>query len=132
MKKSGIVSTVILTFLLILSILLVISLIPASISQSIEDYTGAFEDTEIESENAGEMGMVFLLVAGIGLFAIIVITYLQAIIPAVISIFGLVSSLKNRNRDSRLIRFLNKAYAFIFASVILISIAKIIMFTMGY
>ena len=132
MKKSGIVSTVILTFLLILSILLVISMIPASISQSIEDYTGAFEDSEIESENVGEMGMVFLLVAGIGLFAIIVITYLQAIIPAVISIFGLIFSLKNRNRDSSLIRFLNKAYAFIFASVILISIIKIVMFAIGY
>ena len=132
MQKSGIVSTVILTFLLILSILLVISMIPASISQSIEDYTGAFEDSEIESENVGEMGMVFLLVAGLGLLAIIVITYLQAIIPAVISIFGLIFSLKNRNRDSSLIRFLNKAYALIFTSIILISIIKIVMFAIGY
>jgi flagellar biosynthesis protein FlhB len=132
MQKSGIVSTIILTLLLILSVLLMRSLIPASISQSIEDYTQAFEDAEIETENAGEMGMIFLLVAGTGLLAIVAITYLQAIIPAVISIFGLVLSLKNRKRDLRFIRFINKAYAFIFASFLLISIAKIIMFTMGY
>ena len=132
MQKSGIVSTIILTLLLILSVLLMSSLIPASSSQSIEDYTQAFEDAEIETENAGEMGMIFLLVAGTGLLAIVAITYLQAIIPAVISIFGLVLSLKNRKRDLRFIRFINKAYAFIFASFLLISIAKIIMFAMGY
>jgi hypothetical protein len=78
------------------------------------------------------MGMIFLLVAGTGLLAIVAITYLQAIIPAVISIFGLVLSLKNRKRDLRFIRFINKSYAFIFASFLLISIAKIIMFAMGY
>ena len=132
MQKSGIVSTIILTLLLILSVLLMRSLIPASISQSIEDYTKTFEDAEIETENAGEMGMIFLLVAGTGLLAIVAITYLQAIIPAVISIFGLVLSLKNRKRDLRFIRFINKAYAFIFASFLLISIVKIIMFAMGY
>ena len=48
-----------------------------------------------------EMGMIFLLVAGTGLLAIVAITYLQAIIAAVISIFGLVLSLKNRKRSKK-------------------------------
>jgi uncharacterized membrane protein len=131
MKKSGIVSTIILTLLLILSILLVISLIPTSVSQAIEDYTKAFEDAEIETENAGEIGIIFVLIAGTGLLAIVAFTYLQAIIPAVISIFGLILSVKNRNKDSRFIRFLNRIYIFFFASILLISIAKIIIFAIG-
>ena len=129
-KIKGLVSTVILTVCLLIAIFLFFSLLSINLSEGLENY-GQSLGEGVEGEEAGEMGMVLVLVASIGALAIVLVSYFISGATLIFSAIPLIFSIKNIKAENKAIRIINIIYTVLFSTLAAFSLVKIVVFTLG-
>ena len=129
-KIKGLVSTVILTACLLIAIFLFFSLVSINLSEGLENY-GQSLGEGVEGEEAGEMGMVVVLVASIGALAIVLVSYFISGATLIFSAIPLIFSIKNIKAENKAIRIINIIYTVLFSTLAAFSLVKIVVFTLG-
>ena len=128
MRKSGIVSTVVLTVFLLICIFFLIRLIPFDISEAFSEYGEQSSESIPDPEDTGEIFIMIHLVYAIGAFAILMAAHIIALIPLIISGICLPFAIGNRKSEVKPVRVINIGYTIAFSSVIIICLVKIILF----
>lgn len=128
MKKSGITSTVILGIFLVICVFFIIRLVPVNLAEQLKTYSEQSAESGPDTEEMGEMIIVYSLVLGIGALSIIIGAHFIAAVPLVISAICLPFALNNRRSDSKAIKVINIGYAVVFSAVVVTSVVKIILF----
>ena len=129
-KIKGLVSTVILTVCLLIAIFLFCSLLSINLSEGLENY-GQSLGEGVEGEEAGEMGMVLVLVASIGALAIVLVSYFISGATLLFSAIPLIFSIKNIKAENKAIKIINIIYTVLFSTLAAFSLVKIVVFTLG-
>ena len=128
MKKSGITSTVVLGIFLVICVFFIIRLVPVNLAEQLKTYSEQSAESGPDTEEMGEMIIVYSLVLGIGALSIIIGAHFIAAVPLVISAICLPFALNNRRSDSKAIKVINIGYAVVFSAVVVTSVVKIILF----
>ena len=122
-------STIIIGIFIVISAILIAWLVPFNLK---EHLAGLAESSNGNvPENAGEMIIIYNVVAAIGGLAILIAAYVPAFIILINSFISLIFSIKNRKSISKTIRIVNYAYDAILVVFIVFSIVKIVLFRTG-
>ena len=122
-------STIIIGIFIVISAILIAWLVPFNLK---EHLAGLVESSNGNvPENAGEMIIIYNVVAAIGGLAILIAAYVPAFIILINSFISLIFSIKNRKSISKTIRIVNYAYDAILVVFIVFSIVKIVLFRTG-
>ena len=92
-------------------------------SQSASNSAGSF--------NTGEMELVYLLVAGIGVLAVTIAAYIIAIMTLISCGVPLIFAVRNLKAENKAIKIINIIYTVLFSSGVLLSLTKILLFYLG-
>ena len=122
-------STIIIGIFIVISAILIAWIVPFNLK---EHLAGLAESSNGNvPENAGEMIIIYNVVAAIGGLAILIAAYVPAFIILINSFISLIFSIKNRKSTSKTIRIVNYAYDAILVVFIVFSIVKIVLFRTG-
>lgn len=122
-------STIIIGIFIVISAILIAWLVPFNLK---EHLAGLAESSNGNvPENAGEMIIIYNVVAAIGGLAILIAAYVPAFIILINSFISLIFSIKNRKSISKTIRIVNYVYDAILVVFIVFSIVKIVLFRTG-
>ena len=122
-------STIIIGIFIVISAILIAWLVPFNLK---EHLAGLAESSNGNvPENAGEMIIIYNVVAAIGGLAILIAAYVPAFIILINSFISLIFSIKNRKSISKTIRIVNYVYDSILVVFIVFSIVKIVLFRTG-
>ena len=122
-------STIIIGIFIIISSILVAWLVPFNLKEHLARL--AESSSSSVPENAGEMIIIYNVVAAIGGLAILIAAYVPAFIILINSFISLIFSIKNRKSISKTIKIVNYAYDAILVVFIVFSIVKIVLFRIG-
>ena len=130
-KIKGLVSTIILGVCLLLALFLADLLFSVNLSEGWEDYGQSLQQMSGDFENAGEIGLVLVLVAAMGAIAIAIISYLIALLTFLSSSIPLIFSIKNYKAENKAIKIINIVYSILFSAISLFAQIKIVTFLLG-
>ena len=124
-KTSLIVSGI---FLLIALLIVIFQLIPFNMQDAINDYMEAMQNSDINSNELGELIIMVTLIGGIGLLALMCYGYFLIIISFVPSLIILLKSVENVHDENKVHRVINWIYVGISGGIILTCIIKLVLF----
>ena len=124
-KASLIVSGI---FLLIALLIVIFQLIPFNMQNAINDYMEAMQNSDINSNELGELIIMVTLIGGIGLLALMCYGYFLIIISFVPSLIILLKSVENVHDENKGHRVINWIYVGISGGIILTCIIKLVLF----
>lgn len=124
-KTSLIVSGI---FLLIALLIVIFQLIPFNMQNAINDYMEAMQNSDINSNELGELIIMVTLIGGIGLLALMCYGYFLIIISFVPSLIILLKSVENVHDENKVHRVINWIYVGISGGIILTCIIKLVLF----
>lgn len=127
--KSILLSTILLGVMLFVALILGKMLFSANLHAALDEYYRSAQNESLE--DAGEMGIVMVLIGGIGALALTLMHYAVAIVAIIISIIALIRSMRNQKRKRGIFRFINRLYSIGFVAVLVFSIVKIVLFSTG-
>ena len=130
-KVKGLVSTIILGVCLLLALFFASRLLSVNLQEALEQMSQSASNSAGNFENAGEMGLVYLLTAGIGVLAATLAAYIIAFMTLVSCAVPLIFSINNIKSDVRAIKITNIIYTVLFSSRVLLSLIKTILFFLG-
>ena len=130
-KIKGLVSTIILGVCLLIALFLADLLFSVNLSEGWEDYGQSLQGMSGNFENAGEIGLVLVLVAAMGALAIAIISYLIALLTLLSSSIPLIFSIKNYRLENKPIKIINIVYSVLFSAISLFAQIKIVTFVLG-
>ena len=130
-KPKGLVSTIILGVCLLIALFLADLLFSVNLSEGWEDYGQSLQGMSGNFESAGEIGLVLVLVAAMGALAIVIISYLIALLTFLSSSIPLIFSIKNYKAENKAIKIINIVYSVLFSAISLFAQIKIVTFLLG-
>ena len=130
-KIKGLVSTIILGVCLLIALFLADLLFSVNLSEGWEDYGQSLQGMSGNFESAGEIGLVLVLVAAMGALAIVIISYLIALLTFLSSSIPLIFSIKNYKAENKAIKIINIVYSILFSAISLFAQIKIVTFLLG-
>ena len=130
-KIKGLVSTIILGVCLLIALFLADLLFSVNLSEGWEDYGQSLQGMSGNFESAGEIGLVLVLVAAMGALAIVIISYLIALLTFLSSSIPLIFSIKNYRLENKAIKIINIVYSILFSAISLFAQIKIVTFVLG-
>jgi flagellar biosynthesis protein FlhB len=130
-KVKGLVSTIILGVCLLLALFFASRLLSVNLREALEQMSQSAENSAGSFENSGEMELVYLLTAGIGVLAATLAAYIIAFMTLISCAVPLIFSIKNIKSDVRAIKIINIIYTVLFSSGALLSLIKMILFFLG-
>ena len=130
-KLKGLTSTIVLGILLIVALFFAKLLFSVNLSEGWGDYGQSLQGMSSDFENAGEIGLVLVLVAAMGALAIAIISYLIAFLTFLSSSIPLIFSIKNYRLENKLLKVVNVVYSALFSAISLFAQIKVILFFTG-
>ena len=126
-RPAGLPSTVVIGILLLISLLFLVPLLSLNVHDAIN---GLGSSTPIP-EDAGEMGMVYLLAAGIGVVAILLAAAILALATALTAAIPLCFAIRNLRAEHRGIRGVNVGYVAALSAILLLLLSKLLLILLG-
>ncbi len=130
-KVKGLVSTIILGVCLLLALFFASRLLSVNLQEALEQMSQSAENSAGNFENAGEMELVYLLAASIGVLAATIAAYIIAIMTLISCAIPLIFSIRNIKVENKAIKIINIVYTVLFSSGVLLSLTKMLLFYLG-
>jgi hypothetical protein len=130
-KIKGLVSTIILGVCLLIALFFASRLLSVDLQEALKQMSQSASNSAGNLENAGEMELVYLLAAGIGVLAVTIAAYIIAIMTLTSCAVPLIFSIRNIGAESKAIKIINIVYTVLFSSGVLLSLTKMLLFYLG-
>ena len=130
-KIKGLVSTIILGVCLLIALFFASRLLSVDLQEALEQMSQSASNSAGSFENAGEMELVYLLAAGIGVLAVTIAAYIIAIMTLTTCAVPLIFSIRNIKAESKAIKIINIVYTVLLSSGVLLSLTKMLLFYLG-
>jgi flagellar biosynthesis protein FlhB len=127
-KVKGLVSTIILGVCLLLALFFASRLLSVNLREALEQMSQSASNPAGSLENAGEMELIYLLAASIGVLAVTIAAYIIAIMTLTSCAVPLIFSIKNIRAKNKAIKIINIVYTVLFSSGVLLSLTKMLLF----
>mgnify|MGYP003304239518 CR=1 FL=1 len=130
-KIKGLVSTIILGVCLLIALFFASRLLSVDLQEALEQMSQSASNSAGSLENAGEMELVYLLAASIGVLAVTIAAYIIAIMTLISCSVPLIFSIRNIKVENKAIKIINIVYTVLFSSGVLLSLTKMLLFYLG-
>ena len=128
-KINGLTSTIVVGIFIAIALYFAILSLTMNLQVAIQEYFASASESSSEEANQGEMIIVYSLIAGIGVLAILIVHYFVIIAPFIISLSCVYSVTKNiRFSDNKVIRIINFVYLGLLGVVVTICTVKFILY----
>ena len=121
-------SSIVIGIILSLILFVVISQVATfNLKEALIEYKDTINN-DVDISNMGELSMIFILVSGVGVLALYLYGYCNAITSITASIVLLVVSIKNIKVESKILKVLNYCYIGLTSFVILFCLIKLVLY----
>ena len=128
-KINGLASTIVVGIFIVIALYFAILSLTMNLQVAIQEYFASASEASSEEANQGEMIIVYSLIAGIGVLAILIVHYFVIIAPFIISLSCVYSVTKNiRFSDNKVIRIINFVYLGLLGVIVTICTVKFILY----
>ena len=128
-KINGLTSTIVVGIFIAIALYFAILSLTMNLQAAIQEYFASASEASSEETNQGEMIIVYSLIAGIGVLAILIVHYFVIIAPFIISASCVYSVTKNiRFSDNKVIRIINFVYLGLLGVIVTICTVKFILY----
>ena len=128
-KINGLTSTIVVGVFIAIALYFAILSLTMNLQAAIQEYFASASEASSEEANQGEMIIVYSLIAGIGVLAILIVHYFVIIAPFIISASCVYSVIKNvRFSNNKVIRIINFVYLGLLGVIVTICTVKFILY----
>ena len=128
-KINGLTSTIVVGIFIAIALYFAILSLTMNLQVAIQEYFASASESSSEEANQGEMIIVYSLIAGIGVLAILIVHYFVVLAPFIISLSCVYSVIKNvRFSDNKVIRIINIVYLGLLGAIVTICTVKFILY----
>ena len=128
-KINGLTSTIVVGIFIAIALYFAILSLTMNLQVAIQEYFASASESSSEEANQGEMIIVYSLIAGIGVLAILIVHYFVVLAPFIISLSCVYSVIKNvRFSDNKVIRIINFVYLGLLGVIVTICTVKFILY----
>lgn len=99
-----------------------------NLKEALIEYKETINNNDVDISTMGELSMIYVLVAGIGVLALYLYGYCNAITSITGSIVLLVVSIKNIKVESKCLKIINYGYIGLTSFVILFCLIKLVLY----
>ena len=128
-KINGLTSTIVVGIFIAIALYFAVLSLTMNLQAAIQEYFASASEASSEVESQGEMIIVYSLIAGIGVLAILIVHYFVVLAPFIISLSCVYSVTKNiRFSDNKVIRIINFVYLGLLGVIVTICTVKFILY----